>query len=413
MWGASFNAMSSLQNGRNQVSLALSLFISCIYAYSTPHSMSGYDYTLRVADALLDGELGLLIIPPLHLNEFVPFGRYFYSVFPLGAVLTMLPYALLARAFQLSGLHTPVFVGALAFAISWCAFQLAAGFNRPFRHRAILVIALMLGTWMWANLTFGGAWQLALGFSVLGQLAALYFTLCVPKPFLAGAAFALAFGNRTEVLLTAPLFLYLLLSHKMELQKIIHALLSFCTLPLILGVLTLLYNYFRFASPVDFGFSRIPGVLEEPWYRDGIFSLSAIPLNALSMLWKPWRLVDSFPYVVPSGFGGSIFLASPFLLLLFRRRTIATTLSRLYLVAIALITTVHFIHGNPGGWQFSYRYAMVSLPWFFVLFLEATDSELSRIDRIVLPATVLFSVFINAWASYLFNFTNYISTVVF
>ena len=24
-------------------------------------------------------------------------------------------------------------------------------------------------------------------------------------------------------------------------------------------------------------------------------------------------------------------------------------------------------HGNPGGWQFSYRYATILLPWMFLL----------------------------------------------
>ncbi len=54
----------------------------------------------------------------------------------------------------------------------------------------------------------GGAWQIALGLALLGETAALYFTLVRPSPFLAGAFFTLAFGNRTELLLTAPFFLY-------------------------------------------------------------------------------------------------------------------------------------------------------------------------------------------------------------
>ena len=45
---------------------------------------------------------------------------------------------------------------------------------------------------------------------MLGELGALYFTLVRPRPLAAGAFFALAFGNRTELILTAPVFLYLL-----------------------------------------------------------------------------------------------------------------------------------------------------------------------------------------------------------
>src|SRR5207253_2160551 len=64
--------------------------------------------------------------------------------------------------------------------------------------------------WTWCNLAFGSAWQLALAGAMLGQFGALAFTLINRQPLLAGLCFALAFGNRTEILLTAPLFLYLL-----------------------------------------------------------------------------------------------------------------------------------------------------------------------------------------------------------
>jgi len=43
---------------------------------------------------------------------------------------------------------------------------------------------------------------------LLGQTAALYFTLVRPFRSLAGAFFALAFGNRTELLITLPVYVY-------------------------------------------------------------------------------------------------------------------------------------------------------------------------------------------------------------
>src|SRR4029077_14983925 len=58
---------------------------------------------------------------------------------------------------------------------------------------------------------FGGAWQIALGLAFLGEIAAIYFVLVDPRPVVAGAFFALAVGNRTEVVLCLPIFLYLLL----------------------------------------------------------------------------------------------------------------------------------------------------------------------------------------------------------
>jgi len=50
-----------------------------------------------------------------------------------------------------------------------------------------------------------------------------------------------------------------------------------------------LYNYARFHSIFDFGYSHIPNVLQEPWYRHGLFSLHAIPWNVNKMLFEGFR----------------------------------------------------------------------------------------------------------------------------
>ncbi len=34
-------------------------------------------------------------------------------------------------------------------------------------------------------------------------------------------------------------------------------------------------------------------------------------------------------------------------------------------------------HGNPGGWQFSYRYATILLPWMFLLLAGNGPAKLS------------------------------------
>src|SRR5207237_7568270 len=93
----------------------------------------------------------------------------------------------------------------------------------------------------------------------------------------------------------------------------------FMVLPVTLGILTAEYNFARFHSIFDFGYARIPRVLQEPWYQHGLFSLHAIPGNMHHMLFKGYGYVlFAFPYIQPYCFVFSIFLASPFLFLLFR-----------------------------------------------------------------------------------------------
>jgi hypothetical protein len=152
---------------------------------------------------------------------------------------------------------------------------------------------------------------------------------------------------------------------------------------------------------LDFGYARIPGVLEEPWYQHGIFSIYAIPLNARAMLFEPWIVLDKFPYLRPGGFGGSIFLSSPALFMLFRRLRgdgQRAVVIRASWCAIAVLTILLWCHGNPGGWQYSYRYAMVLLPWMYLILLNNSRSKMTRIELFLFIA----SFAINAWGTYLF-----------
>jgi hypothetical protein len=268
---------------------------------------------------------------------------------------------------------------------------------------------MMFGTWMWCNIAFGGAWQLALGLAVVGQLGALYFTLCRPHPFLAGLCFALAFGNRTEVLLTAPLLMYLAcrdrIDSPLEMVGQQATLWKFSAIPIMLGLATLAYNYARFHSLFDFGYARIPGVLDEPWYRNGIFSWQAIPLNRNAMLFETWKQIDQYPYYTPTGFGGSIFLSCPFLFLIFRLGSRDFKLKVIAWMAIVILTFVLWLHGNPGGWQYSYRYALILLPWLFLLLLESSRPKITRVEAVLFAASVM----INAYATYLFYWTKYVT----
>ena len=382
--------------------------IFSIYYVSNSQPLAFYDYTLRIAEAMLSGRLGLIEEPPSHLNEMVPLDGRWYSVFPLGSVLTMLPIALLKRFGLFANFPGFALAGILAFLTAQLVYALSERYELSAARRYLLALLPVLGTWMWANLAFAGAWQIALGVAVVAQLGALYFLLVKKNYWLAGACFALAFGNRTEILLLAPLFTYLIWRDLPE-PRTPHSALrtphfaAFLAIPVLLGIATLAYNYARFDSLMDFGYARIPGVLDDEEYRNGIFSLSAIPLNAKEMLLTGWYRLDSFPYFLPTGGGGSIFLSCPFLIFLFRPTSRNKQLSWLAAIAIVILTFVLWCHGNPGGWQFSYRYAMVLLPWMMLILIENSPSRVSIIEWLLFLA----SLGINGWGAYLFLRSEY------
>src|SRR3972149_5786085 len=99
---------------RQSWAAAVALLAFVLAFNSNPSPIAYYDYTARIASALLEGRLGITEEPPRWLNEMVPVNGVFYSVFPLGSVLTRLPVALLQKA---CGFHPPP-AGAIAGAIA-------------------------------------------------------------------------------------------------------------------------------------------------------------------------------------------------------------------------------------------------------------------------------------------------------
>jgi len=415
------------------IAIGVSLFAAIAFYFSTRATLHDLDYTNQIATALLHGQLGLREKPPDWLNEMIPWEGRYYSAFPLGAVLSMLPVALLRSTGLIQSFPGHVLAALIAGLSVYFFFGLAKVFGgdycnlktKSLARRIMLALFPIFGTWTWCNLGFGGAWQIALGLALLGQAAALYFTLVRASPFVAGAFFALAFGNRTELLITLPLYLYFFwrqsngrqgaaVSSPPQTGNAIgkgilkrgfpwktQTLIRFLCLPAALAVMTAAYNFARFHSIFDFGYIHIPEVRDEPWYQHGLFSIHAIPWNIYTMLFQGFESIDYFPYIRPNGFGCSILLASPFLCLLFRqggRYKVAAW------VAIGCLTLVLWLHGNPGSWQFSYRYAMILLPWMFLLLTGNGPANISA------PEISLFavSVAINAIAMWQFLWTDQI-----
>jgi hypothetical protein len=394
------------------VAIALAVIGAVAFYLTTPSTQQHFDYTLRIASALLHGHLGLQGSPPSWLNELVPRDGSYYSVFPLGAVLSLIPVALLTESGLIADFPGRFLAAVIVGLCLYFFFHLSRLESKSLGRRIVLALFIIFGTWAWCNLGFGGAWHIALGFALLGQTGALYFTLIRPRPLVAGFFFALAFGNRTEIILTLPLYLYYLSlsprgeSERETFRKIFRrfgeefsTLAQFLIVPAVLVLFTAVYNFARFHSVFDFGYSQIPKVLQEPWYQHGLFSFNAIPWNAYKMLFEGFSDIPVFPFIRPDPFGCSIFLSSPFLFLLFRE---GGKYRRTAWIAIGLLTFVLWCHGNPGGWQFSYRYAIELLPWMFLLLIGNGPAKIS-VTEISLFAV---SVAINAVASYQFLWTN-------
>ena len=392
--------------------IVLGILAALAFSFSIRTTLQSYNYTFWIAEALFHSRLGWQMQPPAWLNEMVRVQGEFYSVFPLGAVLSVIPFVVLAQFGVINHAPENLLVSCTAGLCVYFFYRLASlvgTISRP--RRVLLALFPIFGAWSWCNLGFGGAWQIALGFALLGQVGALFFTFRRRWPLLAGAFFALAYGNRTELLLTAPIYLYFWsdppvgrqLSEKNAWVEALRgsgrSLGKFLVFPVLLGLATAVYNHARFGSIFDFGYAHIANLEHEPWYQHGLFSLYAIPWNFFKMLFEGMDDIAVFPYLRPRPFGCSIFLSSPFLFLLFREG--GGNLKRLCWCTIGVLTLVLWCHGNPGGWQYSYRYAMILLPWMFLLIAQNGPRQLAATE----VSLFLASVALNAIAVYHFLWT--------
>jgi hypothetical protein len=417
---------------RSKLYAATALATALVYYFSNPNPQFYYDYTFRVAANILGGSIAFAEKQPPWLNEFVPYEGLYYSVFPLGAVVSMMPFAVLETIGVITEMPA-AFIAALSAGVI-CLFLFLIGRRYEIDGTRLIVMTLgvLFGTWMWTNLTMAGAWQLALGFAMIGELGAIYFSIYDRRPLVAGLFFALGFGNRTEVLLTAPVFFWALsrsvtrslgpegekggkgegeIVQSVSLIPLLpfspsfyKRVVSFCVFPFVLGVLTLVYNYVRFNSFTDFGYARIPGVLNEPWYNHGIFSYYYLPRQMWEMLGRPWETRQAFPYLLPDPFSSSILWSSPFIFFALRFGASDRALKYAGWVAVLTLCILLWIHGNSGGWQFGYRYAMVFLPFLFVVMLESSPKKLTPLEW----AAYIFSFAANLYATWLFHWTDYL-----
>src|SRR6516225_6489637 len=111
------------------IAAGLSLFATLAFYFSTNATLRDLDYTSEIASALLRGDLGLREKPPEWLNEMIPYGNRYYSAFPLGAVLSMVPVALLQKASVIHSFPARILAALIAGACVYFFFQLAQAFG--------------------------------------------------------------------------------------------------------------------------------------------------------------------------------------------------------------------------------------------------------------------------------------------
>src|ERR1700730_18699563 len=137
------------------VASGLALVALLLFYFSIKATQQHFDNTARIASALLQGGLGLRQPAPSWLNEMVPANGRYYSVFPLGAVLSMLPVAVLQNVKLIHDFPGRALAALIAALSAWFLFHLSVIGTRSIPKRILLSLVPIFGTWTWCNLGFG------------------------------------------------------------------------------------------------------------------------------------------------------------------------------------------------------------------------------------------------------------------
>ena len=377
--------------------LPVALLLFCIFSSVLIHRSSWFvqdKHFVKLATSFTKGDL---FLNPINLpdGDFADyFGKQYLFFGPMPAVI-LVPFVLLFGAgfpqmfLSLFGLVV-TFVG---------VFLLCRKFKFDDVDSLWLSIFFVFGTVYFfvgvVNISAYVVQAVAVPFVILAILE--YFTK--RRWFLIGLLTAAAIFTRVTYLGVAVFFVLEILRQRKNID-IKQALLAFL-IPILVCVFLLgVYNFRRFHSPFDTGYTRNVSVLNKPegnWQK-GFFSPAHIPGNLYSLFVMAPEVVRigelefvlKFPYVRASGWGMSIFLTSPlFVYLLLSKGKEYTRSALISIFALALPSMIYF---GIGSAQYGYRYALDFIPLLFLILLSAFAKGVPTFAKWLIFVGVLFNL---------------------
>lgn len=360
--------------------VATSTVFGVIYFVTGP---VGVDDAFRpLAKAFLAGSLA---VPNGSNGELIPGpDGLSYVPYPPVPALPFVPVELL---------HLPLTNPMLTALAGGIAVLLAYGLLRGLQaHSSTSLIgsAALGSTMLWMAGT-GGTWLYAQVLAAALLLGSLNLAVRDRWPLVAGLLLGLAAGSRLPCGLALPLLLYLYRERWRSLVLLMDGVAA-------IAIPVIAYNFARFGSPIDFGYDRIAfttgsvrAILDEPWYADGILSVTYIPRSLGVMLFSGFDTVTAFPWLRPNWSGLSVFIFAPaFVLALSGWRS---RLGAVALATAALIMLPNWAHGNWGFFQFGYRFLLDAMPVLLVALAMAYRDRVTP----VLVAAVVASAAVNGY----------------
>lgn len=326
-------------------------------------------------------------------------GRTYLPFAPLPALVFMPLVALFGPAGVSAA--QPLVNALLAAACVVLAYVVISRFGGGMlRDRLWLTALFTLSTPLLAITARGGPWHQGQLLATICSLAAILEASGRRRGLLLGALGGAGFLARAPLLLALPLFAWATATrgeaHPSARSAVrAAALVGAGAVPAI--AFALWYNAARFGSPTESGYA----IATLPLFLDvlraqGLFSLAHVPRNLeYFLLHRP--VIGGPPlYVRPDGFGLSVLLTSPGLLVGVRARHLDPFLIGSGLTAVAVFTPSLLYYG--GGWiQSGFRYFLDAIPFLLPIIAAGSRTGLGARWKLLIAAGIIVNLWTLPW----------------
>lgn len=336
---------------------------------------------------MLNGRIYLTQNPPW-LNELIPVGGHYFVAYPPMPAIISIPFvAVFGTGWQQQILAH--ITGAL---LALLSFRLGYAISHKKSVAIWSGLFMAFATPVWYMSAAGSAWYLGQLTAAMFLTAAVYTTLTNKNLEVTGLLIGGAYLARIHTILSLPFFVFMIAKKpyisKSNLKKIF---------TLVLGITPFIlfnfwYNYARFGVIWDKGYTLIPRVLEEPWYKLGIIHPSYIGRHLKVIFIALPRFQDKFPFALPTWGGLAVWITTPALFVLYKTPLKDKTV-KLALLGATLIAIPVLMHGTTGFAQFGYRFAVD----FYPLLLVPVIKSLGRRPGKLAWALLIISMLVNLW----------------
>ncbi len=395
----------------DRVFLALVIFLVIFFSYQYLFHWVGGEYQTRftyfnlLAEQFVQGKLYLE--NPAQTYDLVFFDGKWYVPMPPAPAILMMPLAYLIGGSAISSHVFSIAFSALNSVLLFLILEQTrrlGWINLSHNYMVWLVALFAFGTpHLWVGLS-GQAWFLSQIVAVSLIAFAAFATLKSWSPWVVGVSIGLAVATRPNSIISW-LFVFAIAAQMMKdnpsaiKQMMAWAIKS--AAPILLAIIGLLmYNYARFGTFADFGYTTLNGDPEiiANAQTHGLFSPHFILSNLRVMLFNfPLIRPDARWPIQPSGNGMSIFLVTPVFFYLFRRYERQWWILGAWATVFCGLGLLLMYH-NTGSRQFGYRYILDVIAPLILLLAAALR------DRIPWHffALLSLSILINLYGAYWF-----------